>query len=488
MRRSRLSAVLIGAGSLLALGAGASSASAAVSQPAAPAVATAAGAAQAGSFGTAIKVPGTATLNTSGNAVTVSVSCASTGNCSAGGFYTAGATQAFVVNEVDGTWGKAEEIPGTATLNQGGNAQVSEVSCASAGNCAVGGTYTDSSGSNQAFVASEANGTWGTAQQVPGTAALGGETTLDVLSCGSAGNCSAGGSYSDSSGKFQAFVASEASGTWGTAREVPGTAALNQGGDAHVGALSCASAGNCSAGGSYFDASGDTQVFVVNEAGGTWGAAQEVPGTATLNKGAIFGAQLFSVSCATAGNCATGGFYTDGSGDIVAFVASETSGTWGMAQEVPGIANQGFAQALSVSCASAGNCSAGGDFGTSAGTQAFVVNEANGTWGDSEQVPGIATLNTGGNAIINSVSCASAGNCAAAGSYSDASGHTQAFVASEASGAWGTAQEVPGTATLNKGGNATADSVSCAPGGNCSAGGSYSDKSFAIQAFVASES
>src|SRR3954451_6502952 len=49
-------------------------------------------------------------------------------------------------------------------------------------------------------------------------------------------------------------------------------------------------------------------------------------------------------------------------------------------------------------------------------------------WGSAAQVPGIATLNAGGYAWIDSVSCASAGNCSAGGSYTDASGNAQAFV------------------------------------------------------------
>ncbi len=39
------------------------------------------------------------------------------------------------------TWGKAEKVPGTAALNQGGDAQVRSVSCAAAGNCSAGGLY-----------------------------------------------------------------------------------------------------------------------------------------------------------------------------------------------------------------------------------------------------------------------------------------------------------------------------------------------------------
>jgi hypothetical protein len=60
-----------------------------------------------------------------------------------------------VVSETNRTWGKAIEVPGSGTLNAGGNASVASVSCASAGNCAAGGTYRDSSGHLQAFVVSQ---------------------------------------------------------------------------------------------------------------------------------------------------------------------------------------------------------------------------------------------------------------------------------------------------------------------------------------------
>jgi len=74
------------------------------------------------------------------------------------------------------------------------------------------------------------------------------------------------------------FVVDEVNGTWGTAEEVPGTAALDQGEDAEIRSVSCASAGNCSAGGRYVDAAGHTQPFVINETKGAWGRAEEIPG------------------------------------------------------------------------------------------------------------------------------------------------------------------------------------------------------------------
>jgi hypothetical protein len=56
---------------------------------------------------------------------------------------------------VNGRWGTAKEVPGTATLNTGGDAQIDSVSCASAGNCSAGGYYTDSTGHGQSFVVSQ---------------------------------------------------------------------------------------------------------------------------------------------------------------------------------------------------------------------------------------------------------------------------------------------------------------------------------------------
>jgi len=81
-----------------------------------------------------------------------------------------------------------------------------------------------------------------------------------------------------------------------------------------------------------------------------------------------------------------------------------------------------------------------------------------GTWQAAIEVPGLGALSKGGNALVNSVSCASAGNCVVAGYYSDGSGHRQAFVASERGGTghltWSGMIELPGTGTLNKGGGA----------------------------------
>jgi hypothetical protein len=339
-----------------------------------------------------------------------------------------------VAGEKNGVWGKAKEVPGTAALNAGGSAGVFSVSCASAGNCSAGGQYQDASGRMQAFVAGEENGIWGTAVGVPGLAALnvGGNAEVTSVSCASAGDCGAGGRYEVDGGQTEAFVAEETNGTWGAATEVPGTAVLNAGGAAKVASVSCRSAGACSAGGQYQDGSRRTQAFVVGEENGVWGTAIQVPGLAALNAGGF--AQISQVSCGSAGNCGAGGQYKEGSGDPQAFVVAETSGIWGTAMQVPGLAaldSAGGADLSSVSCVSAGHCSVGGYYGDGSGkTQAFVAGQTNGAWGKAIEVPGTAALNVGGGAEITSLACTAGGHCSAGGIYTDSAGNAQSFVVS----------------------------------------------------------
>jgi hypothetical protein len=55
------------------------------------------------------------------------------------------------------------------------------------------------------------------------------------------------------------------SAAWHKAVEVPGTAALDRGGQAKITSMSCASAGHRSAGGTYVDSSNVIQAFVVSQ-------------------------------------------------------------------------------------------------------------------------------------------------------------------------------------------------------------------------------
>jgi hypothetical protein len=267
---------------------------------------------------------------------------------------------------------------------------------------------------------------WGRAEAVPGLARLnkGYHASVTAVSCWGVGGCAAGGFYTDGHGHSQAFVAQERKGRWGRAAEAPGTAALNKGGGAVVGSVSCARTSVCVAVGTYTDEAGNQRWFTVTERDGRWASAVPVP-DAKLKDAAIS-----TVSCAAAGLCAAGGSFTDPSNIPEAWVTTAVKGRWQPALEVPGITALNVGPSVSVdsvSCASAGNCIAGGQYSTCATcitdngyapVYPYLVTEAHGSWGTAEEVPGLGALLTGGaDADTTVVTCASAGNCAAAGYY-----------------------------------------------------------------------
>ncbi len=450
-----------------------------------------------GSFGQAIELPGLGALNTGGDAAVASVSCGKSGVCAAGGQYTDGRkhVQGFVAVKRRGQWGKAIEVPGLGALNKGGNASVVSVSCGPAGSCTADGSYKYGSGSDGTghysdFVVGEKNGVWSKAIQVPGLGALntGGFARAGNVSCAPAGNCAAVGSYTDASGHHQGFVVSEKNGIWGQAIEVPGLGALNAGGGAGVSSVYCASAGNCTAVGGYADGNGHQQGFTAEEKNGVWGNAIEVPGLEALNT--TGDADVLAVGCASPGNCTAGGYYSNGADNNgqQGFVVSEQNGTWGQATDVPGLAalnSNGGAFISSVSCASAGNCTVGGDYDYDY-NWGFVAVEKNGVWGRAMNAPGLNALDTGRYADVNSVSCPTANTCAAAGDYEDISGssfHPEGFAVSERNGQWSPAIREPGPHTVRQE-FANAYAVSCAAPGNCTEGGYYSDGHDHRQGFV----
>jgi len=369
-----------------------------------------------------------------------SVSCSSPGNCSAGGYYSNGSTrdQAFVVNEVNGTWGNALEVPGSQSLNVSGNAMVNTISCTAPGDCAAGGSFGFDQIFTQGFVVDELDGVWGTAMSLDAT-------SIDTISCATPGNCSAGGSVEtgkynrDHDPQTEIVIADEVNGAWGSAVEPPGSVALNSGGQANVDSISCATPGNCAAVGGYENSQppngyhSSNEALVVNEVNGVWTNAKEVPRSGVLNVGG--GAGLNAVSCTTPGNCSAGGSYLLRTNHFEAFVVNEVDGQWGTATEVPGVAilnRFGDAEVSAISCGSTGNCSAGGyvnggDFKASlSGRAPFVVNEVHGRWKVAMIIHGVTAPNS--NSEIDTLSCSNSGVCEAGGSYTDRVQSTQAFV------------------------------------------------------------
>ncbi|HET7015330.1 MAG TPA: hypothetical protein VFI65_15535 [Streptosporangiaceae bacterium] len=414
-----------------------------------------------GSWRKAEKVPGTSALpGRNRRAVLNAVSCSAPGSCGAGGFYVDRArhTQAFVLSEKDGVWGKAKQVPGTAVLNVGGKASVDVMSCRSAGDCTAAGTYfAAAKNDKQAFVVSEKNGRWGTAEEIPGLASLTSSAAdVNVLSCSSPGNCVVGGDYHVNAGEFNAagsepFVVSQRNGAWGLMQTFPAIKAVNTAGISSINGLSCRSAGTCLAAGTYRTFNGHDHVFSIAERDGTWGAFRPIPGMAALPGGGEFTATIANVSCPSAGDCAVGGTYSDGSLFGLPFLATQKNGTWGKARALPGVEGLGqgpVADLTAVSCPTAGNCTAVGDYTVNATTfseLAYVVSEKNGKWGQAQTLPGAKALSKHGELGPEALACGAPGDCAVGGIYFVANGLEAPFVATQQNGTWSKAERLPGT-------------------------------------------
>lgn len=396
-----------------------------------------------------------------------------------------------------GTWGTAHPVALPPVINFGQGALINAIACPTAGNCTAVGHFTDSHQHRAAIADSEVNRTWAAAVQPFGTVeSFAASDDLLGVSCSAPGNCSAVGVLTTTMAYTEGVTLDQVHGTW-----VEGNYFIQNQKGAQLSAVSCPPKATnvCAAGGFAVDASGKTQGLLAVESNqspdGAWSALPAVPGLASLNAGG--NAAVDSVSCPSTGNCAAAGFYTDSHAHQQAFVITEKKGVWGNAREVAGTLNSsgGHAQVNSISCASAGNCVAAGQYFTYvapvASTQAFEVTEKNGNWSGAQEVPGTASLNVQGLALVNSVSCAPASgplNCALGGRYYDKNGHAQAFVDTVRNGAWGKASEIANGP--NHGGYAQVSSVSCPKAGNCAAGGYYltaPGSSQKYEAFLASQ-
>jgi hypothetical protein len=262
-------------------------------------------------------IPGLAT--SSGSAPSIGpLACDPEGSCTL-----AGAQQgsgAFVVTEANGAWSRPQHI----------NGDIGELSCTSPGNCSGVGNYYPPAYSHEWYglsprVITETNGRWGRAAPLPGTVRFraitpggsDGAFATDVvagLSCTAPGQCVLVGYYASLyNGEYSGvnaavpFIASQVNGTWNAPREIPGPGAHGHAGIVEITALSCGSAGNCVAGGSYTyervnlgtsDGTVYPQAFLMTETNGVWGPAEEVPGLRALGPKE---SEIDFISCAATG-------------------------------------------------------------------------------------------------------------------------------------------------------------------------------------------
>jgi hypothetical protein len=353
------------------------------------------------------------------------VACPSQGNCTALGDYNSFdfGQYPFVVNEVKGTWGQAHPVAGIQPLGLAIAAVPVSLACSSTGNCVAGGTFDNSSQSQNTvpFVVSERSGVWGSAQAIKGLPPVadiefgGIDLSCSTSIVGADRLCMGVGFYQTSDANAE-FVVTEHDGTWNTAGPVPGLPA----GSAPA-MVSCSLDGVCTVAG-YGNAAQHSKLFTVTEyGGGKWTPEALVPGNAITGQNY----DLLAFSCGDLGSCSMGGWHAASDDIFVPWLATQHEGTWSKAEDVPGSAalDHGLqAQLTQMSCGSRGNCSGGGLINVHVTAhliriQAFVVSENNGRWGNAILVPGIVKLDGEGNSHLTAMTCASANHCVAGGVY-----------------------------------------------------------------------
>jgi hypothetical protein len=454
-------------------------------------------AASVGSYWTnAITVPGLTPLVSNAD-FKGAISCTSDGNCVAGGAYidALGAQQAFVDSEVNGVWSNAHEV--AASLNVDGIASIYSVSCPSTGNCTAAGGFTDALGRAHAFAVSEVNGAWGDSVVIAdGTQLVKGDViTIQRLSCSSIGNCNAVGAMASAANQTEQPMAfREVDGGWGTPFVLPGIVALNPTGVGIISTLSCPSASSCVVGGAVVDLTNfGITGFLAEETNGVWGTEFQPSGIGAPAQGNI--STVDAVSCYAPGDCTAGGTLTQGVVVGHAYVVNEVNGVWGAIQDLPGVGalnEAGGANLSGLSCTGEGDCSATGSYSDGSElVQSFVDTETDGLWQSATPIPGMNPLNGDIGSLPVSISCSSPGNCTSGGDYVDdgvSETPTQAYLANEVNGVWADISEVPGTETLNKGDVATVTQVSCSADGACGVIGTFQDATHTTHEFLTGSS
>jgi len=262
--------------------------------------------------------------------------------------------------------------------------------------------------------------------------ALPGSSLVDVapfgsLSCVST-SCAAAGAAQNAVSQVgaKAAVVESSSGVWAGAQAItlPGDHVAPNGSDGFSDALlsvTCWQVGDCVAVGQYGVSKNFGLIFgqhtvptpmVATETNGTWASAVAISlPTAVDTEGT-----LSSVSCPSAGNCTAVGNYitideSTGNFTYHSLVVTESAGTWATGVTGPDIAGSSFQIPISISCTDANDCTYVVESRVGTTDRSYSVSEIAGTWGS----PVAFTAPAGKMYEATSVSCATSTGCVSVG-------------------------------------------------------------------------
>jgi hypothetical protein len=380
------------------------------------------------------------------------ISCPAAGGCAAAGWYydTSGDSQALIEQQSGNSWTAVQvSLASLPSISSHPLQGFEDISCASAGNCVAVGSYLDAANDDQGLVDTEVGGTWSVSELplggLPNTSGNP-EIDLNSVACPAAGACVAVGDYRDSAGHQQALIATDSGGTW-VAHEADLTNFSTYSNPyGRLMSVACSSVGNCAAIGSYRDSGDATDALIETEVNGTWSTDQPdlskiADATGTPGDG------IDAVACPAGGGCAAVGYYRSTAGFDRPMLLTESGTAWAPAAAalLPANADPTHqnAELSSVSCPAPGGCTAVGNYlaasSTIGGEQPFAVTETAGKWASGAELDDPQGASGNARAYMLGVSCSNPGSCLAVGRYDDTSGDNDVLVARLSAGSWSTA-------------------------------------------------
>ena len=346
--------------------------------------------------------------NGQGDNILRGVSCPSATSCQAVGNYTnsSNVSQTLSVGWDGTTWSV------TPSANTGtGNNYLFAVSCVLANSCEAVGSYFNGGLIDRTLIESW-NGTKWSVVASPNVGTK--DNSLSGVSCVKASSCMAVGSSQIAPGVLRTLAESWNGAKWSVVPSPDNGTSSNDLND-----VSCPSAGQCIAVGSYFNNSlGATRTLVETWNGTTWSVVPS-PDTGTGNN------ELSGVSCGTATSCMAAGSYFNG---LVhsALIESWSGAKWSV---VPSPNKGTHSNVLNeVFCVSSAPCRVVGYYDTSKVAQTLIE-----AWNGTAWVIVPSPDNGLGNNVLNDVSCFSTTSCKAVGYYDNtSSGVEQTLIESRA--------------------------------------------------------
>lgn len=352
------------------------------------------------------------------------VFCATAVSCWAVGEYRspAGANLNEAIRWNGSKWSRVS-VPSPGGTASGDISQLTSVRCITTGNCWAVGIAQPNGGGDLSQALHWNGRKWSVVPTPePGGTVSGDINTLFDVACQSPANCWAAGEYGSQSGGI--LLLNQAL-HW-NGRKWSLVPAPEPGGTGHgdfnaLGSIRCRSASSCLAVGTY-GTLGST-VNLLNEAlrwnGSAWSQVV-IPSPGGTSDGAF--SQLVSLACTSSSNCWAAGAYgsLSPSETFLNQVLHWNGTSWsvGAVPEPDGTAAGASQQLASVTCNSATNCWAVGNYGTIGSGSGRILNQAlrwdGAAWSvvDTPEPGGAAT---GDSNRLDGVRCTSSGNCWAVG-------------------------------------------------------------------------